>query len=157
MTWHPTSKLVAVAWLKGVPGLSAGLVGDTLPEDNTTWSACGYTQVSTIAGGTPGMYVPTRAPVVQIDFWAVAPDSGLPPWNKANQLAEYVIADTYPPSAGLGNGGSRDVSNLLPVDYAGAYVQAVYPMTEPRVVPGDPGSYARLTMDLALVWVGLPD
>lgn len=153
MSLHPTSKLVTLAWLEGVPGLSAGLVGDTVPDDASTWSTSGYTQLVGIVGGSPGMYVPEREPVATVDLWAVNPDSGLPPWNKANQLAEHIIADTYDTD---GNGpGNRVVTANLPSGYAGAYVQAVYVLTEPRPVPNDQGSYARLTMDIALKWVEL--
>lgn len=157
MTWHATSELVALAWLRGVPGLDPADVGDTLPEDNTTWSACGFTQLVAVVGGTPGMYVPERTPVVQVDFWATNPGSPLPPWGKARQLAEAVIADTYLPTAGLGTGGTRDVTALMPSGFRGAVVQSAYVVTEPRRLPGDAGAYARLTMDLALAWVELPE
>jgi hypothetical protein len=144
---HPTTELVTEAWLKGVAGVSSGQVGRILPEDNSTWAASGYLQVVGTVGGTPGMYVPARRPVVQVDAFAVNLDSSLPPWGKAFRLVELVVADTY-----TGDGG-RFVSALLPAGYNGAHVQTVYPLTEPRRAPGDPGSYARVTVDLAVNWI----
>jgi len=161
VTNHASSEVVAVAWLLGVPGITADAnhVGVTLPgRDPATgtwpWADTGFVQLVTAVGGTPGMYVPERNPVVQLDFWAVNLDSGLPPWGKARQLAELVVADTYN-TAGNPTAGARDVSALMPDGYAGAYVQSVYPQTEPRRVPNDSGSFARLTMDLELAWVEL--
>lgn len=154
MTNRATSEIVAVAWLLGVTGLTADAdhVGTMLPARDPVlgwkWADSGFVQMVAVTGGTPGLHVQQREPVIQIDFWAVNADSGRPPWGKARELAELVIADTYP-------AGNRNVSALMPDDYQGAYVQSAYPVTEPRRVPGDGGSFARLTMDLTLVWVGL--
>lgn len=158
MTNRATSETVAIAWLLGVTGLTADSnhIGIVLPDrsHNTgtwAWADTGFVQFIAVIGGTPGMYVADRNPVVQVDFWAVNPDSGLPPWGKARDLAELVIADTYEASGF----GARDVSSLMPSGYAGAAVRNAYPTTEPRKVPGDAGSFARLTLDLALTWVEL--
>lgn len=153
MTIRASSEVVAVAWLLGVAGITADAnhVGVTLPGRDPTsgtwpWADTGFVQMVAVVGGTPGMYVEERNPVVQLDLWAVNADSGLPAWGKARALAELVIADTYP-------AGNRDVSLKMPAGYAGAYVQSAYPTTEPRRVPGDAGSFARLTLDVSLAWV----
>lgn len=151
MTNLATSEVVAIAWLKGVPGLVAENVGMTLPEDVDTWRDSGFVQFVAIVGGSPHMYVPQREPVVQVDLWAVNPDSFQPPWGKARELAERIIRDTWD-TAGHPGAGSRDVSALMPADYEGAYVQSVWCPTEPRRIPGDGGSYAHLTMDVHMVW-----
>lgn len=160
MTNRAASEVVAVAWLLGVAGLTADAdhVGVTLPErDPATglfpWADTGFVHFIAVVGGSPEMYVPKRQPVVQVDFWAVNPDSGQPPWGKARELAEVVIADTYRTAGRLG--GQRDVSALMPAGYAGAYVQAAWPVSEPRRLPNDAGSFARLTLDLSLSWVEL--
>lgn len=161
MTIRATSEIVAVAWLLGVGGITADAdhVGVTLPgrneaTDTWPWQDTGFVQMVAIVGGTPGVHVPSRQAVVQIDTWAVAADSGLPPWGMARELAELIIADTYD-TAGNSGWGNRDVSSLMPDGYGGAYVQAAWPLTEPRKVPNDPGAFARYTMDLSLVWVQL--
>lgn len=160
MTIHATSEIVAVAWLLGVGGITADAnhVGVTIPErDPTTgwaWEDTGFIQMVGVVGGSPGAHVPQRQAVVQIDTWAVNADSGLPPWGKARELAELIIADTYNTAAN-GDFGNRDVSALMPSGYHGAYVQSVWPLTEPRKVPNDPGAFARYTFELSLVWVEL--
>lgn len=154
MALRPSSEMVALAWLKGVPGLTASNVGDTVPEDNSTWEASGFTQMHGVVGGDGGMYTPEQAPVIQVDLWANASDSGRPPWNKAHHLGALIVADTYITTLG-GTGGNRDVSAHLPPGYNGAYVQSVYPVSLPRKVPADDGSYARVTFELAITWVEL--
>lgn len=154
MTLHrATSELVALAWLKGVAGIAPASVGTVLPEDNSTWAASGYVQLVTIVGGSPDIYVPRRQAVAQVDVWAVATDTGTPAWGKARELAELIFADCY--RTADGTDGHREVSALMPSGFRGAYVQAAYPTTEPRRIPGDPGSYAHLTFDLSLTWVEL--
>jgi hypothetical protein len=161
MANRATSEVVAIAWLLGVSGITADAdhVGVTLPgRDDVTgrlpWEDTGFVQFVAVVGGTPGMYVPERTPVIQLDFWAANLDSGFPPWGKARELAELILADTYDTSGSPGF-GNRDVSTLMPDGYNGAYVQSVWPMSEPRRVPNDAGSYARLTMDVSLAWVEL--
>lgn len=154
MTYHPTAEQVAVAWLKGVAGVSAANVGDTLPEDTSTWSSAGFARMTSVVGGTPGMYAPRRDSIVQIDCFAVNPSSQYPPWGKAGQLAQLIINDTYP--SPVGTEGRRVVTANLPSGFYGARVQTAYPMNEPRRTPADQGFFARYTLEIALVWVEVP-
>jgi hypothetical protein len=92
------------------------------------------------------MYTPLRQPVMGVQCVAVSPNSGKPPWNQANQLAEAIVA------AVLDHKNTpRRVT--LPTGYANAFVRSAWLVTEPRRVPGDAGDYARYTLDLALDWV----
>lgn len=152
----PTNELVAVAWLsQRVPGLSAGQVATTLPgkrQDGTLpWGDEGFVQVQAIPGGMPDIELPVRHPVLQVDCWAATVDAAgnvsmKPPWNKANRLAELIRNATE-------HGQIHGRPVVLPEGYLGARVQAVYLITEPTRVPGDPSGYARFTLDLALDWV----
>lgn len=150
MNLHPTPLLVAEAWLKGCPGIPPTMVGLDLPHDNTTWAPSGFVHVVTVVGGAPGLHLPTREPVVQVDCVAVTPASGRPPWGKAEQLAEAIVNGGYP-------SGGRFVGEHLPAGYRDARVDVAWTPGEPRRVPGDQGAYARLTVDLALHWVAVPD
>lgn len=146
---HPTSDLVAVAWLKALAGLTDGQVSTTLPQDTTTWATAGFVTAATV-GGTPDMYVPMARPAVSLDCWAVSPNSGSPPWGKANQLAEIVRAAVY---------NLAEVTPLLvslPATYNDARVLSAYLLSEPRRVHDDDASYARYTCDLQLHWVEVP-
>ena len=137
-----STELVAVAWLKGIVG---DIVATNLPRSNATWAASGFVTVTTV-GGTPNLYVPMRAPVIAVSCWAVNPDSNRPPWNKAAYLAEQIQAGCYDTT-----GTPRLLT--LPAGYPNARVLSAYSTYEPRRVPDDEASYARLDMGLTLNWV----
>jgi hypothetical protein len=155
MSLHPNTDLVAVAWLRSIPGIAPTQVATSLPQDNTTWAGSGFVTVATV-GGTPAMYLPVKQPVVQVDCWAVNPSSGRAPWGKANHLAETVrahIEDTTR-TANIGRRLTFAVG-----DYAAAAVSSAWLRTEPRrgitlgsVPVGDEASYARFLFDLELWW-----
>lgn len=148
MALHPNTELVAVEWLKGVTGIPSGQVATMLPDDNTTWSASGFVQVVTVVGGSPAVDFLLAQPVVQVDCWAVNPDSGKPPWGKAHQLAEYIRWGVH------ASAGKRDLTTF-PAAYNDARVLEVNLTSEPRRVPSDEASYARYTCELSIKWIEL--
>lgn len=138
---HPTSELVAIAWLRQVLTTDVGV---DLPEDSTTWGT-GFTQVRAV-GGTPHIHLPQRQPVISVDCWASAANgSHRPPWNRATQLAEQIRAATEASDA------NRQV--VIGGNYHNAHVQAVYPVSEPKPIPSDVAGYAHVSLDLCLFWV----
>lgn len=149
MPLHPTSELVAVAWIKTIAGINPSNVATTLPQSTTSWSTDGFVQVSTV-GGTPGLYLPVAAPAVSVDCWAVNPSSGRPPWGKANQLAESIRAAVYDPEH------VQQLVTGFPGDYNDARVLGAWLLTEPRRMRDDDASYARYTFDLSLNWIEVP-
>jgi hypothetical protein len=146
MPLRANTELVATAWLGGVTGLSTAMVATQLPKDNSSWAASGFVTVRTV-GGSPGLYVPLRAPVVGVDCWAVSPNSGKPPWFQANALAELIDAGCR------ATNGGRTLT--LPTGYSQARVLSAYLVSEPRRSYADEGDYARYVLDLALHWVDL--
>jgi hypothetical protein len=146
MTLRANTELVAMAWLAGVTGLSAGMVAATLPKDTTGWASTGFLTVRA-TGGSPGIYVPMRNPVVTVDTWAVKPGSAKPPWYQANYLAELLDVGCRATDA------ARAVT--LPTGYPAARVHSVFLVSEPRRAYGDQGEYARYTTDLTFNWVDL--
>lgn len=147
MSYHPNSEMVAVAWLAGITGLSADMVDINLPaSDNATLATSGFVQVKAVAGSA-NIYIPQRTPAIQVDCWALNPASGRPPWNRAWHLANTIYAAVMDHAT-----VPRAVS--LPAAYNGASVQSVWTPVEPRVLPGDLGSYARVSLDqLIFAWV----
>lgn len=145
MALHPTSELVAVAWLKTLSGLTAGNIATTLPKDVTSWATAGFVQVTAV-GGSPNRYVPVANPVVSVDCWATAAQAANPPWYKANQLAEIIRTATLAHTA-------FPVLVDPPGTYNPARVHTAFLITEPRRVTNDPAGYARFTCDLQLAWV----
>jgi hypothetical protein len=145
----PTSELVAVAWLSAnVSGVTGSMVATTLPRDTSAWAAKGFVQAQAAAGRTPDVDLPRRLPVIQVDLWGVNPDGKNPPWNLANQLAEQVRAATE----AVGTAWRGKSLAMLKTGYDPARVWAVYLLTEPTRVVGDPSGYARFTLDLAIDW-----
>jgi len=144
MSHLPHTELVAVAWLKTIPGLPVTAVGTTLPDEQTRWPE-GFIQVS-VVGGVTSMDVPQRRPILQLDCWAANPRSAKPPWGRANQIAEIAYQACYDHDANLG----KQVE--LVGDYAPAYVQSAFPMSEPMRRGSDIALYARYGFDLELVW-----
>lgn len=143
----PTSELVAVAWLgQRVDGIAPGQVATTLPKDPASWADEGFVQAQALPGGQVDIYTHIRMPVVQVDYWAATPKSNKPAWHKANRLAELVRIATEDAQV-----FGRAV--ILPADYDGARVLAVYPASDPTRVNDDPSGYARYTQDLAIHWV----
>lgn len=138
----PNAELVACAWVGAI--LDPSMVGTTLPDDNTSWATSGFVQVNGV-GGTPNIYVPTRASVLGLQFWAVAPSSTKPPWGKAANLAETVLAATY-------DRARMGLTVTLPGGFPAAVVQTAYPLGDPVRVPGDPANYARYVLDIQIHW-----
>ncbi|WP_433242525.1 hypothetical protein [Actinomadura nitritigenes] len=149
MGFQPTNEIVAVAWLKTLPGVPSNGVATTLPGDSTTWQDEGFVTV-TLTGGTPDIYIPQRRPVFQLDCWAVNPNSQKPPWGKANAIAEAIAAACQPHR-------QRQVFGTVttPPQYDDARVQTGNLESEPRRVLADEARYADYMLELALYWVPL--
>jgi hypothetical protein len=139
---HPSSELVAQAWLETL-GLTADSIGSSLPADPATWAAGGYVQVTTISGA-PAVHVEFRRPTVQIDCWCTRLDSEQVPWNRAGDLAGQIVDATYAMTGA--------VNVVLPAGYRPVRVHNVFPRSEPRRVSGDPAGYARVMVDLTFAW-----
>jgi hypothetical protein len=146
---HATTDLVAVAWLGSLPGFSPAMVGSILPRpdaDGTIgWASTGFVQATSGVGGTPEMYVPLASPVIQIDCWAAQSGSDLPPYAKANALAEAIRWACLEESNFQG-------ALTLRAGYAQARVKSAYLLTEPRRVYGDEADYGRYLINLAMHW-----
>ncbi len=145
---HSSNDLVAVAWIRSIPGLVADGVATQLPADETAWAANGFVVVPLQVGGTPHATIPLRRPVVQVETWATVPGSDKLPWGIANQLAEQIRAGTYDRTAF----GRLLTITAGGVSYPYARVKSAKMMTEPRRVWHDTGDYAGYLFDLALQW-----
>lgn len=141
-----TTELVAVSWLSDL--FDTPMVATNLPKNTASWKDTGFVVVNTV-GGSPHPYMAVRNPVVQIDCWAVSPESASAPWGMANNLAEtiqngfYDVTDT-----------PRDL--VLPAGFPGARVLSAWTIAEPRRIYEDEASYARYTMSAQFTWIELP-
>jgi hypothetical protein len=139
----PTTELVAVAWIKGVEGISSSAVGTTLPSDDT-WADTGFVQVTAV-GGSREMNIPVARPAVRLLSWAFSGTSKKPQWGKANNALELIWQGCQADNA------IRTVE--LPGDFPAVRVIGSQFIGEPQRRPDDPGSYAVYYVDLTLHWV----
>lgn len=142
---YATTERVAVAWLSTLAGLSAAMVGTVLPDlADSDWSATGFLVVTAV-GGTSAIEVPLAHPLVSVQCFAVSPDTGVPPWNAAGNLAATIDAGCFAPS------GAGQVVTLPDCDQ-NARVLSAYTSGIPRRSYGDMGDYACVVAQLALHW-----
>lgn len=140
------AELVGVAWLKTVPNVGPTNVATRLPTDTDSWAAAGFTVVGPSIGGGRHLYVPHRTPVLQVDCYAVNPNSDDPPWDKAADLAEYVVA-------GTDDWALLNVDLTLRTGYDRARVTSARINGGPRRMLADPANYAWYQIDLGLDWI----
>jgi hypothetical protein len=138
--------MVAITWLRTL-GLPCDGIGDDLPADPATWAALGFLHVPTVVGGSPGIHVPMRAPVVQVDAYTNQPRSVRVPWNKAEDLAGALLAAVQDQQA--------PVSLTMPAGFFPVRLHSVWAQSEPRRIPSDPADYGRVSTDYEFRWVVL--
>jgi hypothetical protein len=147
MTRYVTTEKVVVAWLASLPGITAAMVDPQLPppdsNGNLSWAASGFITPYGL-GGAPNIYVPVAKPVVGLKCWTVDPTTGVPPWNKAANLAETIRAGCF----------TNSDSQFLTIPYADwdARLISAYMLTEPRRAFGDLGDYACFDCEVQLHW-----
>lgn len=146
MARPPNDELVAVAFIKTLHATLASIVATRLPTDPTAWQVDGFVVVRGI-GGAQHDDVPYQSPTIQLDCYAVNPNTDDPPWDKAADLASLIGQGAY------------DMTKLnqpltLRAGYDMARVTGFRPQ-RPRRQVGDPASYAWYQIDAQLDWVPL--
>jgi hypothetical protein len=156
--FHPTSELVACAWVVSIPGFPLGTSGvmtqSTKQENWPVINNISQIVTCTVVGGSPGVsdQVPIAKPVVQFKAWATKLSGSMkPPWFVANELLEQIRVACY----------ERDyqvfgrILNIQAngVTYNGATVHGTTVHTEPRRIRADPRNYAVYQMDVGFTWV----
>jgi hypothetical protein len=146
---HASTDLVAVAWLRTLPGLVADGVANQLPADEKSWAANGFVVVPMAVGGTPHSTMPLRRPVLQVETWGTVPGSDKLPWGIPSQLCEQIR---------IGCLDRDSFSRLLQISangvtYPNARVLSAKMLTEPKRIYHDVGDYAGNTFNLALQWI----
>lgn len=146
MARPPNSELVGVAFLKTLHADLASNVATRLPTDPDVWSATGFIVVRGL-GGPRDIDLPWERPNLQLDVYAVNPNTDDPPWDKAADLAARITD------------GANDPTKLnqpltLRTGYDMARVNSFIPQS-PRRNTGDPASYAWYQIDAQLGWLRL--
>jgi hypothetical protein len=147
----PTTPVVAMAWLRSIPGLES-IVASDLPEVGK-WVDTGFVTVGPGVGGGGALsavnsgaeiYAPLRHPIVQVDCWAAFANSKKINHGVASCLAETVLNATYtdfPPEI------------TLPAAVAPVHLTPVYPVSDVRGPIPDPNNYAHYQIDLHIGWI----
>lgn len=146
MARPPNDELVTVAFVKTLHADLASNVATRLPTDQSVWETLGFVVASGL-GGDRHLDVPWERPSVQLDVYAVNPNSDDPPWDKAADLAALVVAGQY------------DMTKLhqpltLRTGYELARVTG-FACQRPRRQKGDPTNYAWYQIDAQIDWVQL--
>lgn len=139
---NPSAQQVCVGWLTSLALGAPAAVG--LSGDPAVWLATGFITASGPVGGEPGIHLPVRRPVMQIDCWSHRPNSGDQLTPLCDRLAEAIIERTF------GDTKLRPVP--LPPGYRPVAVLQVWALSEPRRVGNDDAGLARTMFDLQMVW-----
>ncbi len=146
----PSTERIVAAWLATIPGITPAMVATSLPTDTGTWASTGFLTVEPV-GGIPGIDVPVRQPLVQVNAWAVKPGAQRPPWGLSDSLMETVVRACVGQMVGRRVDVTLSVGN--PPSTATARVLSVWAVSEPRRLWSDDSSYAHRSVDIRCSWV----
>ena len=153
-TLYANSQLVAQAWLASLPGLTAAMIGRSLPAESA-WAGSagttGYIVVNT-TGGTPSVEIPFYHPVVTCYPTAKQLNSDVTTWGLVENLSQII-------ERGCQNwAGTHLVLALTEngVTYPSASVVGVKAVQHGRPVFGDTGDLTQYRVDIQLDWTDAP-
>jgi hypothetical protein len=154
MALHPTTDLVAVAWISSIPDIPAGSCATSMPnQEDWPVGPDGISRFITarVVGGTPMTgTAPVAHPVLEISAWATKVGTNKPPWHAAAQLCEIIRIASY--GRTLGVFGRPLTFSPGGRQYATATVTGVMLHTEPRRMYADPRNYAHYQFDAGMFW-----
>lgn len=149
MALIPTNDLVAISWLRTVPGVPETKVSTRLPAKESLILPEGFVTVSVLTGSS-NIYLPVRSPVIEIRTWAGPGEGGKEPqWWRANQLAECIREACLDH---LSFGGVIETRS----GYDDVCVPSAYLMSEPRKVISDDGRFAAFVFEVQMHWTRRP-
>ncbi len=145
---YPNAEVVVTEWVRGLDDVTDN-VGTKLP-DTDTWSTDGFIRVAGIFENI-NYYTGVREAIATLEVYWWTPNMSTPPYPKANNLAEQVVAATMPPFHKVHKGRVTLPSRYYDVNILEATV-ANGPRRDPRPEYANRAVYL---VDLRLVWVAL--
>jgi hypothetical protein len=142
ITLRASAQQVAVAWLSGIAELAGVPVAATLPPP-AQWGGQDFVTVGPSMGGIPSAYLLTRVPVLQVDAWAVAPNSTRPAWNRASATAEAIRDACY---------GSSQSGAIAVKGFETVWLNGARAVSEPRRMLSDVAAIARYMITIQLMY-----
>lgn len=157
MAPHPTTELVAMAWIGSIPSQFGNFTPSmvaTQPPPEQNWplneDGLGNFITVTVVGGTPMPGVPISQPIVEVKAYATKPGSNKPPWFAANDLISRIWLATMSKLPGVFGRKLDIVANG--VQYAPASCLEAIVHTEPRRMYSDARNWACYSVDMSLSW-----
>lgn len=146
------STTVAGAWLRTINGIPDNKINTVLP-DVSLWVDTGFVQIVGVVGGTPWVDAPVQQPVVEVDTWGARANSEKPDWGKASGLMNLILDAATAPETSVGV--------LVTIGSRQARIITLKPISVPRkptagIDQGDPASFARLMIDIEMIWHPVP-
>lgn len=140
-------------WLRTIDGVPDNKINTVLP-DVALWADTGFVQIVGVVGGSPWIDAPVREPVIQLDTWGARLNTEKPDWGKASRLMNLILAAATDPATSVG------VDLAFP-DGQRARIISLWPLSVPRkplggIDQGDPASFARLMIDVQMIWALVP-
>lgn len=151
MTNPATTTQVVLAWLRqyaGYPG-SATVVPALVDWADDPGV---FVRVAGVVGGSPGLYIPDRGPVVQIETYAAAraaAGSASASRKIPRGRAEEAMVDICNQTLTFVSG-----TNLaLPGSMRPVWIETIYPVSDVRELPDSGPNMARYSADIFVGWI----
>ncbi len=145
MTKLPNTQLVVAEWINTITALRAGCAAAELPENNATWGSSGFAVLTVVGGNHHVFSGQVNHPVVQVDCFAIKPDTGRPLWGAANAMLSAI-------SAACDDKATLQRRLTLPHSFGTARVLSAYQLSEERRVYRDGSSAAIVQADFHFFW-----
>jgi hypothetical protein len=141
-------------WLRTIAGIPTNKINTVLP-DVALWADTGFVQVVGVVGGTEWIDANVHSPVLEVDTWGARLNTEKPDWGKASRLMNLIRDAAADPAKSVG------VRLDFP-DGQAAVIKTLWPVSSPRrplsgIDQGDPASFARLMIDIQMIWIKVPD
>jgi hypothetical protein len=141
----PNTQLVVAAWINSISDLRPGCAAAELPTDNATWGTSGFAVVTVVGGNHHVFSGQVNHPVVQIDCFAMKPETGRPLWGAANAMLSTI-------SAACDAKATLQRALALPHSFGQARVLSAYQLSEERRIYRDNISAAIVQADFHFYW-----
>jgi hypothetical protein len=149
----PDSTTVLGAWLRSIDGIPDNKVNTVLPAVSL-WADTGFVQIVGAVGGSPWLDAPIRQPVMEVDTFGAHVNSEKPDWGKASALMNLIVEAATDPAT--------SVDRVIPIGSRFVRLMSLWPISEVRkplsgIDQGDPASFARLMIEIEMMWALLPE